>query len=95
MDFTNLVSILSFDSRSISYLLDEENEEYFRGSDYPLFYRNKIQKGASKNCKYFYRSAIDSALRSNQTQSVEKIIEYIVTYQNNFISSWLFRSNIP
>ena len=68
LDFANLVSILSFDSRSISYLLDpEENEEYFRGSDYPLFYRNKMQKGASKNCKYFYRSAIDSALRSNQT----------------------------
>ena len=45
LDFANLLSILSFDSRSMEYLLDEEHEEYFSDPQFPLFYRNKIQKG--------------------------------------------------
>lgn len=64
LNASNMTSILSFDSRSMSYLLRDEFEEYF-SSDYPLFYRNKIQKGASSENRFFYRSAIDSALRNN------------------------------
>ncbi len=60
-----------------------------------MFYRNKIQKGSSKDNKYFYRSAIDSALRNNQVRAVQEIIKYIVKYQNNFVSSFLFLKNFP
>ena len=59
-----MVSILSFDSRSMSFLLSDKFEEHF-SFDFPLFYRNKIQKGKDSESKFFYRSAIDSALRSN------------------------------
>ena len=64
LDCANMVSILSFDSRSMAYLLQEDFKEHF-SDKYPFFYRNKIQKGPSKDKKYFYRSAIDSSLRNN------------------------------
>ena len=70
LDFANLVSILSFDSRSMEYLLDEEHEEYFSDPQFPLFYRNKIQKGPKKLGKFFYRSAVDNAIKNNQLTSV-------------------------
>ena len=38
---SNMVSILSFDSRSLSFLLSDDFQEYFR-DDYPMFYKNKI-----------------------------------------------------
>jgi len=38
---TNMVSILSFDSRSMSYLLSDQFAQHF-SKEYPLFYRNKI-----------------------------------------------------
>lgn len=41
LDGTNMVSILSFDSRSMKELLDEKNDSYFQ-SDFPMFYKNKI-----------------------------------------------------
>jgi len=41
LDGTNLTSILSFDSRSMEYLLDERFNEYF-DKNYPIFYKNKI-----------------------------------------------------
>ena len=63
LDGANMVSILSFDSRSMKCLLDDINQEYF-SSEFPLFYKNKIQK-SNNAAKYFYRSAIDSALRNN------------------------------
>ena len=64
LDGTNMVSILSFDSRSMAYLLSDDFEEFF-DSRFPMFYKNKIQKGHSNEGRYFYRSAIDSALRNN------------------------------
>lgn len=78
-DGSNMVSILSFDSRSMEYLLQESFSNYFL-PDYPIFYRNKIQKGAIKDGKFFYRNAIDNALRSNQIKAVGCIINYIVKY---------------
>ena len=89
---TNMTSILSFDSRSMQYLLKDEFAEHF-SSEFPMFYRNKIQKGPSKLNKYFYRSAIDSALRNNQVRAVQEIISYIVKYQDNYVSSFLFIKN--
>lgn len=41
LDGTNMVSILSFDSRSMKELLKEENEGYFNDV-FPMFYKNKI-----------------------------------------------------
>jgi hypothetical protein len=38
---SNMVSILSFDSRSMSYLLNDKFSDSF-SFEYPLFYRNKI-----------------------------------------------------
>lgn len=63
-DGTNMVSILSFDSRSMQHLLKDEFQEYFQ-LDSPIFYRTKTQKGRSKDYRFFYRSAIDNALRNN------------------------------
>ena len=63
LDGTNMVSILSFDSRSMKYILDDKFNEFFQ-SDFPLFYKNKIAKTNNKD-RFFYRSAIDAALRNN------------------------------
>lgn len=57
-----------------------------------MFYKNKIVKTNNKE-KFFYRSAIDMALRNNQVSAVTLIIKYIVKYQNNIISSFLFTNN--
>jgi hypothetical protein len=63
LDGTNMVSILSFDSRCMKALLGEKNEEHFT-PEYPLFYKNKIQKTDDKE-KFFYRSAIEMAIIAN------------------------------
>ena len=71
-----MVSILTFDSNSLKALLSDKNKDYF-GEEFPLFYKNKIQKGNNRE-KYYYRSAIDSALGNNQLRAVQAIIDYIV-----------------
>jgi hypothetical protein len=86
-----MTSILSFDSRSMAALLSDKNSDHF-SADFPIFYRNKIAKSGGK---YFYRSAIDSALRNNQVKAVSLMIEYIIKYQNNYTSSYLFNNNLP
>ena len=68
LDGTNMVSILSFDSRSMKYILDDKFSEYF-DKELPLFYKNKIAKTNNKD-KLYYRSAIDSALKNNQISSI-------------------------
>jgi len=57
-----MVSILSFDSRSMQFLLDENFSDFF-SSSHPIFYKNKIQKGQIKDGKNFYRNAIENALK--------------------------------
>lgn len=74
-DGANMASILSFDSSSMKSLLDDKNNSFF-DEEFPIFYRNKISKGS----KYFYRSAIDNSLRSNQVGAVAVIINYITKY---------------
>jgi hypothetical protein len=88
-----MVSILSFDSRSLTSLLDEKNSELFDPT-YPLFYRNKIQKGPYQQDKYFYRNAVDIAVKFDQARAIERIIYYIIRYQNNVMSSFLFKKNL-
>ena len=43
---------------------------------------------------YYYRNAIDNALRNNQVGSVKTIIDYVVKYQNNYISAALFKGKL-
>ena len=62
---------------------------------YPIFYRNKINKGSVMKPNYFYRNAIDIGLRSYQFRAVGVIIDYICKYQNNYTSSFLFSKNLP
>lgn len=79
LDGSNMVSMLAFDSRSLLYLLSDEFDKYF-SSDFPIFYRQKIQKGRpisysdpslfKQNNKYFFRSAIDNALKNNQVLGI-------------------------
>ena len=73
LDGSNMASILSFDSGSMSYLLDDQFDSYF-SDEFPIFYKNKIRKGTIVpfddvklyhiSNKYFYRSAIDNSLRN-------------------------------
>ena len=58
----NFCSILSFDSSSMDSLLSEENDSYF-SEEYPIIYKNKMQKKDGKG--YYYTNAIDNALKNN------------------------------
>lgn len=86
-----MVSILSFDSRSMEVLLGDKHAQHF-SSEFPLIYKTKIVKKNNPN-KFFYRSAIDNALKNNQMRAIQIIIDYICKYQNNFCSSFLFLKN--
>ena len=77
LEGTNLTSILSFDSRSMEFLLADRFQEYF-STEHPLFYLNKFRKRAGS--KIFYRNAMNNALISNQVGSVRLIINYIIKY---------------
>ena len=46
LDGANMVSVLSFDSRCMEFLLDDEFSEFF-SAKYPIFYKNKIRKGVN------------------------------------------------
>jgi len=98
-DCANIASLLSFDSRSMESLLNERHEAVF-SEEFPIFYKNKFPKmdrantNASHN-SYFYRTAIDTALRRNQIKAVDHMINYIIKYQNNIVSSFLFNRELP
>lgn len=86
-DGSNVISVLSFESQALKYLLSVNFKKFF-DPVYPLFYKNKYQRiGSNSN---FYRNAIDGAINLNQAESIELIIKHICTYQNNFSSSFLF-----
>lgn len=66
-----------------------------------MFYKNKIMKRSkflsnfvNSSSKYFFRSAIDNALRNNQIEAIEVILDYIVLYQNVYSTSFLFKKNL-
>ena len=39
---------------------------------------------------HYITNAIDNALNNNQVKAVNLLLDYIVKYQNNFVSSYLF-----
>lgn len=75
---SNMTAILAFDSQSINTIIGSHNSEYF-SNEFPVFYRNKIQKKNNQE-KFFYRSAIDTAMKNNQVQAVHYMIDYIIRY---------------
>jgi len=63
-----------------------------------MFYRNRIAKESHisvKQTKFFYRSAIDHALRANQVGAIRKIINYILKFQEHYSSSFLLIKCLP
>ena len=58
-----------------------------------MIYKNKVQKRDGKS--HYFTTAIDYALKNNQVKAVNLMIDYIIKYQNNFISSILFYKNLP
>ena len=78
---TNMTSVLSFDSRSMKFLLDAEAFSEYFDPQYPMFYKNKFFKNKNpRREKLFYRSAFDNALKNNQTGAIKHMIDYIVQY---------------
>lgn len=68
--------MLSFSNTCLQFLLDEQYQDLFQ-SKYPIIYKNKISKGKDK---YFYRSAMDTALRNDQLKALQVIIVYITKF---------------
>jgi hypothetical protein len=65
-------------------MLDDKFSEYF-SSDFPLIYKNKIRKVKKSDNMvttggYFYRSAIDNAMKNNQVRAMDVMIAYIAKY---------------
>ena len=88
-----MASILAFDSRSLSILLADKFQNLF-SSDYPIFYKNKVDKGKIEKQKFCYKNALDTAVNFDQSRACERIITYLTKYQNNFISHYLFQKNL-
>lgn len=87
---TNMISILSFDSRSIVALLDQKHETSF-SRKHPMFYKFKqdphqIELGE-------FKSAFDIALDNNQIQALNVMLRYVVDYQNSYHHAYLFERN--
>jgi hypothetical protein len=57
-----MVSLLAFDSKCMSSLLDDSNAQYFDEKQ-PIIYKIKMNK--KKGEGYFYTTAIDYALKNN------------------------------
>jgi hypothetical protein len=95
-DGMNMVNLLSFDSRCMAFLLEDQYVDSI-DKKHPIFYKNKLPKtGSSKsNPKYFYRNSVENALKSNQVGAIESILKYIVKHQNNFISGFMLTKVIP
>jgi len=95
LEKSNLISVLSFDSKSIRALLAHDSGPQF-SSEYPLFYQTRydsldyIMPGVNACCK---RSAIDIALENHQVRALNLMIKYIIEYQNSYVYSFLFEKN--
>jgi hypothetical protein len=87
-DASNLVSLLSFDSRAMKHLLQDDFSNYF-DPKYPLIYKNKFLKSNGRKSSYYYKNAIEQSINNNQVFAAELLRDYIVKYQNNVMSSFL------
>jgi hypothetical protein len=87
---TNFASILASDSNCTKTLLSSEFSEYF-SEQFPIIFKLAMPQ---EDGTILEKSAIDIALANDQAISVGLIIDYIVEYQNNFVSSYLFIGNL-
>jgi len=74
----------------MSHLLSDKNSEHF-SSKFPIIFKNKVTK--KDGMGFYYSTAMDNALKNNQIRAVQYLIEYIIKFQNNFVSSYLFQKN--
>lgn len=72
--------------------MSSRNAKYFN-EQYPIIYKNKLKKKSGTG--YFYTNCIDVALKNNQIRAVSFIIDYIIKYQNSYVSSFIFNKNLP
>ena len=82
---------MTFDSNSVNELLDKKNSEHFQ-TEYPIFFKTRFRKDNNKS-KFFYLSPIDLAMKNNQISAIRSIISYMIKYQNNFVTSFMFQNN--
>lgn len=90
-DLANFCSMLAFNSRAMGILLSEDNSKYFT-EEFPVIYKNKMEKRDGSG--HFFSNAIETGLKNNQIKAVSLIIEYIVKFQNSYVSAYLFYNNI-
>jgi hypothetical protein len=90
LDHSNLIQILSFESRFIESLLRDilKNDSY--KSKQPLFYKMLHQKGGETQIL----TPVEIALENNQVVGLNRMIEFIVKYQNSYAFSFLFENEI-
>jgi hypothetical protein len=62
---------------------------------FPVFYTNKMVKGSGVARKNFFRNPVEQALKVNQVGAVNRILEFLVTYQNNLLSGFLLKKVLP
>lgn len=74
-----MASILSFDSRSMKFLLEHPFVEQI-DKKHPIFYKNKLLKHTKTGTKprYFYRNSVEAAMKNNQVGAVDQILNYII-----------------
>jgi hypothetical protein len=78
LDLANLITILSFDGRSIKALLTQNNIEKL-DTNYTVFYKI-FQCGDLGTRDIEVLTAVDIAMKNNQIMALNQIIGYIVKY---------------
>ena len=77
-----MTTILAFDSKSLQYLLDEKHKKYF-DTNFPIIYKTKIYRKINERNRqidYYYKSAVDVALKNDQALGLSCIVEYIAQF---------------
>ena len=65
---SNMLNILSYDSKSIQCLLNEDFADFY-DEKFPIFFTNKLT--SPKSGKVYYRNAMDIGLKNNQAGAVK------------------------
>ena len=80
LDKSNMVSMLSFDSRLVNCLLESELEhqtnDYHLSPEYPLFYKIRHVYTDHGHVHNETTTALDIALDNNQIKAAAQIVEY-------------------
>jgi hypothetical protein len=90
LELSNLLTLISFDNKSIKALLAPDQLDKFDHT-YPIFFKEKPKD--LKDSSEKTRTAIDIALEHNQIQAVDFMISYIVQYQSHYSHSYIFQEN--